>query len=74
MDFSFQNFSNYVKPILWTIAGIGFFIGVISTAFGVMTTKGKSEERETFFSNMLWVIIGAFTISSAATITLLFFK
>ncbi len=73
-DFSFQGFAEYVKPVLWTISGIGLFIGIVSTAFGIMTTKGKSEERENFFSNMIWVIIGAFLLSAASGITLLFFK
>ncbi len=74
MGFSFQNFSDYVEPVLWTIAGIGLFVGLVIIAFGIMTTKGKGEERESFFSNMIWTIIGAFLISSASTITLLFFR
>ena len=74
MDFNFINFSDYVKPILWTIAGIGLFVGLVTTAFGVMTTKGKSEERGNFFSDMIWIITGAFIISSGSAIASLFFK
>lgn len=72
--FSFEQFVSAADPVLKVIAGIAFFIGVVVLAFGIMTTKTKSDERESFFSNMLWLIIGAFIISAAATITLLFFK
>jgi len=72
--FSFQQFVSVSNPVLTVIGGVAFFVGVVVLAFGIMTTKGKSEERESFFSNMIWVIIGAFIISSASTITLLFFK
>jgi uncharacterized membrane protein YiaA len=72
--FTFQEFFSQVNPVLMVIAGISLFVGIVVLAFGIMTTKGKSEERESFFSNMIWVVIGAFTISSAAAITGLFFK
>lgn len=72
--FSFEQFVTQADPVLKVIAGISFFVGVVVLAFGLMTTKGKSDERESFFSNMIWLVIGAFTISAAATITFLFFK
>ncbi len=72
--FSFQEFVSQANPVVMVIAGISLFVGIVILAFGIMTTKGKSQEREDFFSNMIWVVIGAFTISAAATITQLFFK
>jgi len=72
--FSLQEFTSQANPVIMVIAGISLFVGIVVLAFGIMTTKGKSDERESFFSNMIWVVIGAFTISAASAITGLFFK
>lgn len=71
--FSLDAFLTSIDPFLQVISGISFFIALVTTAFGLLTTKNDPEARSELMQKLIWIIIPCFIIGSAATITKLFF-